>query len=60
MDKKKKKTEICSDCENQTQNFYKIPTNRGDLIKCRNCYELWVLRGTRKNSTPNPNITEAN
>ncbi len=60
MSKKNKKTEICTDCENGTQDFYKISTNRGDIVKCRNCYELWILRGTRKNIAPNSNSLENN
>ncbi len=59
MNKKNKKTEICCDCSGETQDYYKVATNRGDIVKCKNCYELWVLRGTRKNSTPNPNIVES-
>jgi hypothetical protein len=37
----------CIDCNEDTVNYYKIPTNRGNIIKCRDCYELWVLRGSR-------------
>lgn len=58
MDKKNKKTEICIDCENKTQNFYKISTNRGDIVKCRDCYELWIARTTRKNSNPSTTLSE--
>jgi hypothetical protein len=47
MDKKKKKRHICIDCEEKTSNFYTIPTNRGNIIKCAGCYELWVMRSTR-------------
>lgn len=45
--KKEKKTETCIDCNGQTNDFYKIATNRGNIIKCAECYELWVLRGSR-------------
>ena len=47
MDKKKKKRHICIDCEEKTSNYYKIATNRGNIIKCAGCYELWVMRSTR-------------
>lgn len=45
--REKPECHICIDCEQETSNFYKIQTNRGDVIKCRNCYELWIIRTTR-------------
>lgn len=50
MDKKKKKIQKkveCIDCKKKTTDFYKIPTNKGGIHKCANCYELWILRSTR-------------
>lgn len=44
---KKKNNCICIDCAKETSDFYKVPTNRGDVAKCANCYELWILRTTR-------------
>lgn len=58
MDKKKKKIEVCIDCEKTTDNYYKIPTNRGLIVKCDNCYELWVLRSSRMNCTIHKNIKD--
>ena len=48
---KKKKNCICIDCAKETSDFYKVPTNRGDVAKCSNCYELWIIRSTRFNLT---------
>tara|TARA_R110002167_G_scaffold98897_1_gene259784 strand:- start:277 stop:534 length:258 start_codon:yes stop_codon:yes gene_type:complete len=39
----------CSDCNDMTDDFYCIPTNRGSIFKCNTCYELWFLRETRAN-----------
>ena len=52
--KKKKEKLQCIDCDKETSDFYKIPTNRGNIIKCAKCYELWMSRTTRANygSTP--------
>jgi hypothetical protein len=52
MEEKKKKTEkkLCIMCECETNDFYKIPTNKGHVIKCADCYELWILRSTRQQS----------
>jgi len=36
MNKKKKKREK------------RVQTNRGDICKCANCYELWILREARQ------------
>jgi len=47
--KKNKKNFLCIDCNEETNNYYKVQTNRGDIIKCRNCYELWMLRENRAN-----------
>lgn len=44
-----KKTQECIDCNEDTNDFYRVATNRGDIIKCRDCYELWVLRTNRAN-----------
>ena len=46
---KKKENLICIDCKKETSDFYKVPTNRGDVAKCANCYELWIIRTTRFN-----------
>jgi hypothetical protein len=43
-----KKKETCIDCDSLTDDFYKIPTNRGNIVKCAECYELWILRGSRQ------------
>lgn len=54
MTEKNKKTEkkiICMDCKVETHDFYSIQTNRGDVEKCANCYELWIIRSTRYNQT---------
>lgn len=52
MEEKKKKPEkkLCIMCDKETNDFYKIPTNKGHVIKCANCYELWILRSTRQQS----------
>lgn len=50
-DKKKKKELICIDCEDKTTNFYKIATNKGHIVKCNKCYELWMTRLVRSNNT---------
>jgi len=54
--KKKKKPEsnikVCIDCDCETDDYYKIQTNRGNIIKCAECYELWILRSTRMSSCP--------
>ena len=52
MDKKKKKRKkipTCIDCNEETNNYYRVQTNRGDIIKCRDCYELWLIRENRAN-----------
>ena len=45
--KKKKELLICGDCELKTNDFYKIPTNKGNIVKCAPCYELWYSRKNR-------------
>jgi len=47
--KKKKESLKCIDCDELTKDYYKIPTNRGNVIKCAKCYELWIWRSTRLN-----------
>jgi len=47
--KKEKKKQICIDCKEETSDYYKVPTNRGNIIKCAKCYELWIWRSTRLN-----------
>ena len=37
----------CLDCNTYTDNFYCIPTNRGNIFKCNTCYEHWCVRETR-------------
>lgn len=52
MKEKKKNQEkktICIDCNSETNDYYNIQTNRGDVPKCKNCYELWIIRSTRYN-----------
>tara|TARA_R110001599_G_scaffold269438_1_gene470259 strand:+ start:2040 stop:2303 length:264 start_codon:yes stop_codon:yes gene_type:complete len=39
----------CSDCNDMTDDFYCISTNRGSIFKCNACYELWCVRETRAN-----------
>jgi hypothetical protein len=51
MNKKKKKREKrvqCIDCDSPTEDYYVVQTNRGDICKCANCYELWILREARQ------------
>lgn len=57
MDRKKKKREVCIDCEETTGNYYAVPTNRGNIIKCANCYELWITRSVRASYGSNNNNT---
>jgi hypothetical protein len=38
---------VCTDCDKKTNDFYKIPTNKGDIVKCAPCYELWYSRKNR-------------
>lgn len=56
--KKKEKIVECIDCECETDDFYRIQTNRGDIIKCSKCYELWILRSSRMNATIHKNIKD--
>ncbi len=54
MKEKKEKIEkphICIDCHKETNDFYKGATNRGDVCKCVDCYELWIIRSSRFNLT---------
>ena len=37
----------CLDCGKKTDDFYPLPSNRGKLYKCKNCYELSLSRGSR-------------
>ncbi len=57
--KKKTKNLVCIDCEGKTSNFYRIQTNRGDVIKCHKCYELWILRTGRTNANDFGHITQS-
>ena len=46
--KNKKKEKLkCIDCEELSDDYYQIATNRGHIIKCAKCYELWLWRSTR-------------
>jgi NAD-dependent SIR2 family protein deacetylase len=47
MTKKEEKRFKCMDCEKATSNYYEIATNRGNIIKCDKCYELWLWRSSR-------------
>lgn len=47
MTKKEKKSVECIDCDKKTGDYYEIPTNRGYISKCAECYELWICRSTR-------------
>ena len=47
------KKQICTDCDKKTENYYMIPTNKGNIYKCRNCYEVWITRTTREQSQLN-------
>jgi len=47
MTKKEKKKVKCIDCDKETGNYYNIPTNRGYISKCKECYELWICRSVR-------------
>lgn len=42
------KKQNCIDCDKKTDNYYSIPTNKGNIYKCRDCYELWITRTTRE------------
>ena len=53
--KNKKPIETCIDCNLCTDDYYKVPTNRGDIVKCVNCYELWILRSSRGATSPGGN-----
>lgn len=61
MEEKKKKIEKkivdCILCNCQTSDYYRIPTNKGYVHKCANCYELWVLRETRQATGSNAGKT---
>jgi len=48
--KKDKKKLQCIICDCMTDDYYKIPTNKGHVVKCAECYELWILRSTRQQS----------
>ena len=58
MIKKKKKNKNaleCIDCNKETTDYYKIATNKGHIVKCAKCYELWMSRMVRDNTlTQNP------
>ncbi len=46
--KNKKKEKLkCIDCEELSDDYYQIATNRGYIIKCVECYELWLWRSSR-------------
>lgn len=46
--KNKKKEKLkCIDCEELSDDYYQIATNRGHIIKCAECYELWLWRSAR-------------
>ena len=53
MNKKKKKTETCIDCEGKTNDFYPVFSNRGTVFRCSECFELWLTRSTRYHSHAN-------
>jgi len=38
---------VCTDCEQETDDYYAIPTNKGNIFKCAPCYELWYSRKNR-------------
>mgnify|MGYP003110445697 CR=1 FL=1 len=60
-DKKKKEVLICIDCDEKTTDYYKISTNKGHIVKCAKCYELWMTRLVRSNSMlPNPHSRNTN
>jgi len=45
---KKRKKQICIDCDEVTRDYYPMSTNRGKIYRCANCYELWLTRSTRR------------
>lgn len=47
----------CAECERKTSKFYPIPTNKGKIYKCDDCYELDMTRSMRIEHTKNPNAT---
>tara|TARA_R110000824_G_scaffold41684_1_gene123807 strand:- start:756 stop:968 length:213 start_codon:yes stop_codon:yes gene_type:complete len=54
-DKKNKNKLTCIDCEETTDDYYRIATNKGFIIKCSECYESWMTKMIRENIiAPNP------
>ncbi len=49
MNKKKKKTKTCIDCDQKTDDYYPVYSNKGTVHRCACCYELWLTRSTRYN-----------
>jgi len=51
--KEKKKKEMpckcCIDCDESTNDYYPVFSNRGTIHRCVRCYELWLTRSTRYN-----------
>ena len=42
----------CIDCKRITDDYYSVSTNKGNIYKCTECYELSVSRDTRLNNKP--------
>ena len=54
-DKKNKNKLTCIDCGEATDDYYRIATNKGFIVKCSECYESWMARMIRENIiTQNP------
>jgi len=53
MDKKNKK-KICIECEQETTDYYPLPTNRGKIFRCARCHENWVRNSTRMENSKTP------
>ena len=37
----------CSICEENTENYYVIKTNKGDIYRCAECFEIMYMRQQR-------------
>lgn len=62
MNKKNKKQKTCQncvDCENQTNDYYPVFSNRGTIYRCVDCYELWLTRSTRYNVINNGKVSSS-
>ena len=42
---------ICVECGLKTKDFYLVANNKGKTHKCKNCYELGLMRSSRNDYT---------